>query len=117
MPSLFGLYYLMISVIFHCDDIFKLDLSALREDLVQHLVRKLIAAHLQRTGKVLYLGRMGDLAAESVLLDHERAFPVSQSVKCSCHAGSAAAYYDDVIHFISLLYIFSYPVMQNNAAR
>ena len=54
--AFFGPHYFDIAAVLHRNDILKLDLGALRQDLVQHLLRELISAHLKCSRIILNLG-------------------------------------------------------------
>ena len=88
----------MIAPVVHKDGLFQLHLCALGQDLIQHPFRQLAAAELQRAGIIFHLGRIGDLSAEAVFLQHQNALAVAQGVKRRRHAGGAAAHYDDIVH-------------------
>ena len=109
--ALFGAHYFDISAVLHGNDVLKLNLGALGQDLVQHLLGELIAAHLQRSRIVLHLGRVSDLPAEPVLLDDQRALSVALRVKCCRHSCGAAADYNNIMHLNFLLPI--YPISPN----
>ena len=54
--AFFGPHYFDIAAVLHRNDILKLDLGALRQNLVQHLLRELISAHLKCSRIILNLG-------------------------------------------------------------
>ena len=99
MLALLGDDGLIFTVVDYAGDCLHFYLGALMNDLLDELIGKLIAAHLDIAGIILYLRRKGYLTAERAFLKNEDGFIGAQRIKGGGEACRTRADNYNIIHF------------------